>query len=208
VNFYNRYLLPHLTHMAMRSGLLDQYRQIQSAKAEGIVLELGFGSGLNLPFYNPERVRKLYALEPEESMLKLARKGIARAPFSVDVLEVGAEHIPLPDDSVDTVLSTWTLCTIPDVETALTEVRRVLKPQGRFLFSEHGLSPEPSVARWQHRLTPVWRRWAGGCHLDRKPSTLLQAAGFRLADVEEGYLGPLKLVTYMYTGSAVPAARR
>jgi ubiquinone/menaquinone biosynthesis C-methylase UbiE len=206
VGFYDRYLLPRLTHLTMRSALLEDYRRRTASQAYGVVLELGFGSGLNLPFYQPARVQRLYALEPHEGMLTLARPRIAQAPFPVEVLQTGAEHIPLPDQSVDTALSTWTLCTIPLVEQAVREARRVLKPDGQFLFAEHGLSPEAPVARWQHRLTPAWRRCAGGCHLNRKADELLHDAGFQLQGVEAGYLGPLKIATYMYQGRARPQA--
>lgn len=199
---YDRHVLPSLTHWAMRASLLQKYRRRVASQASGLVLEIGFGSGLNLPFYDPARVTRLYALEPQEGMLKLAGKAIARASFPVEVLHAGAEQIPLPDQSVDTVLSTWTLCTIPPLDKALGEIRRVLTPSGQFLFAEHGLSSEPRVARWQHRLTPMWRRCAGGCHLNRKHDDLLHAAGFYLASAESGYAGPLKIATYMYQGRA------
>lgn len=204
MGFYNRLVLPRLTHLAMRSHLLDEHRQNLALQAQGVVLELGFGSGLNIPFYSPDRVTKLHALEPDAGMLELAQERIAKAPFPVEVLQTGAEHIPLPDKSLDTVLSTWTLCTITDVKQALVEARRVLKPEGQFLFTEHGLSPEPSVARWQNRLTPVWRRCAGGCHLNREADVLLQNADFEIANVNKVYLGPLKTMTYMYVGRALP----
>jgi len=206
MNLYNRYLLPRLTHLAMRQHVLRRYRQQTLAGAHGVVLELGFGSGLNLSFYDPERVSQLYALEPEQGMLELARTRIEQAPFPVEILQTGAEQIPLPEASVDTVISTWTLCTIPRVEQALAEVRRVLKPEGVFLFTEHGLSPEARVARWQRRLTPYWRRCAGGCHLDRNTEALLKAAGFTLDKLDTGYLGPLKAMAYMYTGRARPGS--
>lgn len=202
MGFYNRHLLPRLMHLAMRTHLLDAHRQRLAAQAQGIVLELGFGSGLNLPFYDPDKIHRLYALEPEEGMLQLARARIANSPFAVDVLQAGAERIPLPDRSVDSVLCTWTLCTIPHVEQALAEARRVLKPGGQFLFTEHGLSPESRVARWQHRMTPLWKRCAGGCHLNREADRLLQDAGFEIISVSKEYLGPLKMMTFMYEGRA------
>lgn len=207
MGFYDRHVLPRLMNLAMRSSFLEAHRQRLVRQARGGVLELGFGSGVNFPYYDPLRVTRLYALEPDEGMLKQALEPLAQAPFPVEVLKVGAECIPLPDHSVDTVLSTWTLCTIPHVETALAEVRRVLKPEGQFLFQEHGLSPEPGVARWQHRLTPLWSRCAGGCHLDREPETLLSASGFALTDLQKSYIGPVKLMTYMYEGRARPTSR-
>lgn len=202
MGLYNRYVLPHLMHLAMRTHLLEAYRQRLASQAQGVVLELGFGSGLNLPFYDVEKVRQFYALEPEEGMLELARAPIAKAAFPVEVLQAGAERIPLPDQSIDTVLCTWTLCTIPNIEQALLEARRVLKPGGQFLFTEHGLSPESRVARWQHRMTPLWTRCAGGCHLNREADILLQIAGFEVVSLVKGYLGPLKLMTFMSEGRA------
>lgn len=202
MDFYDRYILPYLVHVTMRSRLLTDYRRDTAGQAHNIVLELGFGSGLNLPFYDSDRVRLVYALEPDPNMLTLARKRIARAPFPVTILRARAEHIPLPDASVDTVVSTCTLCTIPDIEAALADARRVLKPEGRFLFADHGLSPESRVARWQHRLTPYWCRCAGGCHLDRPHDELLKQAGFALETCATDYAALLKPMSYMYTGRA------
>lgn len=202
MSWYAHKLLPLLLHLAMRSPLLHDYRRRTVAQARGVVLELGFGSGLNLPFYDPARVSRLYALEPEPGMLRRAHRHLAQSPFPVEVLQTGAEHIPLPDASVDTVLSTWTLCTIPGIREALGEAHRVLKPAGQFLFVEHGLSPEPRVARRQHRLTPLWRRCAGGCHLDRKADDLLREAGFQMDQLKAGYMAPLKSLSYMYEGTA------
>ncbi|TDX31659.1 methyltransferase family protein [Modicisalibacter xianhensis] len=202
MGLYHRHVLPRIMHLAMGMHLLEAHRQRLASQAQGIVLELGFGSGLNLPFYDVTKVQQLYALEPEEGMLELARARIDPVPLPVEVLQAGAEQIPLPDQSVDTILCTWTLCTIPDIEQALVEARRVLKPGGQFLFTEHGLSPEPRVARWQHRMTPLWRRCAGGCHLNREADVLLQGAGFDVISVAKEYLGPLKIMTYMYEGRA------
>ena len=135
-------------------------------------------------------------------MLELAQQRSANAGFPVEVLQAGAERIPLPDQSIDTVLCTWTLCTVPNVKQALAEAHRVLKPGGQFLFTEHGLSPEPQVARRQHRLTPLWKRCAGGCHLNREADVLLKDAGFDVTHIIKNYLGPLKTMTYMYEGRA------
>lgn len=203
MRIYHRYVLPRLMHLVMGSHLLEAYRQRLASQAQGTVLELGFGSGLNLPYYDPCRVTQLLALEPEEGMLELAQQRSAQSAFPVEVLQAGAERIPLPARSVDTVLCTWTLCTIPNVEQALAEVRRVLRPGGQFLFTEHGLSPEPQVARRQHRLTPLWKRCAGGCHLNREPDALLKEAGFEIVATRKGYLGALKSMTYMTEGRAI-----
>ncbi|GGX70783.1 class I SAM-dependent methyltransferase [Saccharospirillum salsuginis] len=204
VNLYNRYVLPHLINLSMGAEFLRDYRQRSVGNARGCVLELGVGSGINLPFYQAAQVERLYALEPEAALLKLARKRFDEASFPIEVLETGAERIPLDDNTVDTIVSTWTLCSIADIEAALVEARRVLAPGGRFVFVEHGLSPEKRVALWQRRLTPCWRCCAGGCHLDRQPDALLRKAGFQVETVNNAYLGHPKFLTYMYEGQAHP----
>lgn len=202
MSLYSRHLLPRLMHMTMQASFFEEPRKRTVARARGVVLEIGFGSGLNLPAYDRKRVTRLYALEPEAGMLKLAGDALSRAPFPVEVLNAGAELIPLPDNSVDTVLSTWTLCTIPDLPSALAEVQRVLKPDGQFVFVEHGLSPEHRVAWWQNKLTPAWRRCAGGCHLNRPADVLLRDAGFELVQLDNCYLGQPKPMTYTFEGRA------
>ena len=201
-DLYGRYLLPRLTHVAMRAPLLHGFRRRAASRARGVVLELGFGSGLNLPHYDPAGVQRLIALEPDPGLLRIARPRIAAAPFPVQVLLAGAEAIPLPDDSVDTVLCTWTLCSIPRIAQALAESRRVLRADGCFVFAEHGLSPEPRVAGLQRRLAPLWSRCAGGCRLDRSADRLLAAAGFELDEVSARSLGRPKILTWMLEGAA------
>lgn len=202
MGLYDRHVLPRLMHTAMSTGLLADYRRRTAAHAQGVVLELGFGSGLNLPFYDSSRISRLYALEPSDSLFALATGRIDRTPLSIEVLRTGAEHIPLADASIDTVLCTWTLCSIAAVQQALLEVCRVLRPDGRFVFVEHGLSPEPRVAHWQRRITPVWRRCAGGCHLDRKADDLIGAAGLRVVGLSTSYVGPVKTLGFMSEGCA------
>lgn len=204
MDLYGRYLLPRLTHVAMTAPVLHGYRRRAAAQARGVVLELGFGSGLNLPHYDPARVERLIALEPERRLLRIARPRIAAAPFPVQVMVAGAEAIPLPDASVDTVLCTWTLCSIPRIAQALAEARRVLRADGRFVFAEHGLSPEPRVARLQVRLAPLWSRCAGGCRLDRCADRLLAGAGFQFDALSARSLGRPKFLTWMIEGAAHP----
>lgn len=199
---YDRWLLPGLTHLAMSAPPLARHRRRVIRPARGTVLELGFGSGLNLPHYDAARIERLYALEPDARIARLARARIARAPFPVQMLQAGAESIPLPDASVDTITCTWTLCTVPAVEQALAESRRVLRAGGRLLFVEHGLSPQPRMARWQRALSPAWGRCAGGCRLDRRTDALLRAAGFRIEALHAGYLGLPTVLTYLYEGRA------
>lgn len=204
VHLYNDWLLPKLCHLAMRSGRLAPYRQRVLSGAEGEVLEIGLGSGLNLPFYGPS-AKAVYGLEPAGGLLAVARRGAtAGGRLPVTLIRGSAETIPMDNHSVDTVVTTWTLCSIPAVIEALTEMRRVLKPQGRLMFVEHGLAPDSSVRRWQHRLTPVWRRFSGGCHLDRAIPDLIAQAGFRIEHLDTGYMRGPRAVTFMYEGASRP----
>lgn len=205
MGFYTDRILPHLVHRTLRSKDLRHLRQECVQGLSGTVLEVGFGSGLNLPWY-PREVAKLWFIEPSAEARRMAQEAIAEAPFPVELLGgplgITAEAIPLPDGSVDAAVSTWTLCTIPDVGGALREIRRVLRPGGELHFVEHGLSPEPRVARWQNRLTPLQKRIAGGCHLNRPIDRLLEEAGFRLDRIERFYVKGPKIGTYSYAGVA------
>lgn len=201
MGFYARYVLPRLIDLAMRSRVVTARRARIVPLAAGKVLEIGAGSGLNLPFYG-ERVEKLYALDPSPEVWRLGRRRAARAGFPIEFLAHSGERIPLPDASIDTVVSTWTLCSIPRPLDALAEIRRVLTPDGRFLFIEHGRAPEAGVVAWQDRLTPVWKRIAGGCHLNRAIDALITEAGFEIARLERGYSKGPKPFAYLYEGTA------
>ncbi|NOJ40667.1 class I SAM-dependent methyltransferase [Bradyrhizobium australiense] len=202
MGFYNDVILPRLCDLAMRNKQLQPYRERVIGAAEGRVLEIGTGSGRNLPFYRSP-VTELLALEPAPKLLAMARD--ARHPATpVNFIEASAEAIPLEDRSVDTVVTTWTLCSIPDAAMALTEMRRVLRPGGKLLFVEHGMAPDKNVRRWQDWLTPAWKCISGGCHLNRPISTMIEAAGFRIDRVETGYMPGPKAMTFMYEGSARP----
>lgn len=204
MSYYERYVLPWLIHLAMRAKAVTAERAGIVPQASGVVVEVGIGSGLNLPFYEP-RVQRLYALDPSATLLRMARRRARRLPVPVEWIEGPAEAIPLDDRIADTVVTTWTLCTIPDPLRALGEMRRVLKPEGRLLFIEHGRAPEPAVRAWQDRLTPLWRRVAGGCHLNRRIGDVLRAGGFDLESLSAGYgVGPRPLA-YLYRGVARPA---
>ncbi len=203
MGLYSKYLLPTLTELAMRSRTLRPERARWVPLARGVVLEVGVGSGLNLPIYSGE-VRKLYALDLSEELLRMARSRAEGAAFPVEFLCRPAEAIPLADGSVDDVVTTWTLCTIPDPVAALKEVRRVLRPQGRLIFVEHGRSPDPVVVRWQDRLTPLWRRVAGGCHLNRPIERLLRSGGFETLEVNRGYVAGPRVSSYLFRGIARP----
>ena len=202
MNVYEKYVLPKLIHLAMRNKRTTAERAKFIPLASGIVLEVGVGSGLNLPFYGP-KVEKLYALDPSLQLWKMARQRVKEAPFPVEFLAESAECIPLKDGSADTVVTTWTLCTIPNALRALTEMRRVLKPKGQLIFVEHGHSPDPGVLAWQNWLTPVWKRIGGGCHLNRQIDELIADAGFDITQIERGYSRGPKPMAYLYRGCAL-----
>jgi len=175
--------------------------------AHGDVLEIGIGSGLNLPFYSSE-VRRLYGVEPSVELQRLARVRAASATTKVEFLSQSAEEaLPLSDQSIDTVVITWTLCSIPDSPSALRQMKRVLKPSGLLIFVEHGRAPDPKVSTWQDRITPVWKRIGGGCHLNRKIDLLLMEAGFKIEELETNYLPGPRPMTYTYQGLAHVQAR-
>jgi ubiquinone/menaquinone biosynthesis C-methylase UbiE len=203
MSFYQRYVIPRLTHLAMRQKQLLPFRQRVIGAAEGRVLEIGIGSGLNLPLYGGA-VTSVIGLEPSSALLNMARPRAETAAVPTTVLDASAETIPLDSGSIDTVVTTWTLCTIPNAAQALAEMRRVLRPGGALLFVEHGRAPEPGVARWQDRLDPLWSRFAGGCHLNRKMDDLIAGNGFRIATLANTRLPGPRTHTFLYEGSARP----
>lgn len=201
MGLYERWLLPHLLDMAMRNPEATRYRRKIVPAATGHVLEIGAGSGLNLPFYS-QQVTRLYALDPSQALLEMARARPQPEGISVEFLERSAEEIPLEDRSIDTVVTTWSLCTIPDATKALREAARVLKPGGNLLFVEHGHAPDPAVQTWQCRFDPLWTRIAGGCHLDRRIDRLVRGAGFEILSLETGYAKGPRIFSYIYSGRA------
>ena len=198
---YRKLVLPILIELAMRDSRLADYRQATISAALGRVLEIGFGSGLNLPLYGAA-AEQVYGIDPSPELLDRASKRIAEAHVPVSLLRASAEQVPFADASFDTLVMTWTLCSIPNPSAALAEMQRILRPGGALLFVEHGLSPEPRIIRWQHRLTPCLKRIGGGCHLDRKMDDLIRAAGFQVGTLETGYMKGPKPWTFMYQGSA------
>jgi ubiquinone/menaquinone biosynthesis C-methylase UbiE len=201
MGFYRRRIVPLLTELAMRQRVLLPVRERVVGAAEGRVLEVGVGSGLNLPLYRP-CTRSVVAVEPSPPLLRRARGRAEAAAMPVELVEGSAEALPFADASVDTVVTTWTLCTIPDVAAALAEMRRVLRPGGALLFVEHGRAPEPNVARWQDRLDPLWSRLAGGCHLNRPIDRLLREAGFHVDRLRNFRLPGPPTHNFMYEGRA------
>lgn len=203
--WYERHLLPYLIDFACGIKPVRRQRDKVVPRAQGRVLEIGIGTGLNLEHYDPSRIEKLVGLDPSREMHRLARKRMARAGLDVELVALSAEQIPFEAGSFDTVLVTYSLCTIPDPVAALNEMRRVLKPGGRLIFCEHGRAPDESVRRWQDRLTPTWSRLAGGCHLNRDIPALLRQGGFRCDDLETMYLPGPRPLTFNYWGTARPA---
>lgn len=203
MGFYNEVILPRLIDLAMRNKELRPFRERVVGSAVGRVLEIGVGSGRNLPFYRAT-AREILALEPAPRLVAMARNADRGASMPVTFIEASAEAIPLDEHSVDTVVTTWTLCSIPQAAAALAEMRRVLRPGGRLMFVEHGQAPDARVRWWQDRLTPVWRRIGGGCHLNRPIRSMIEGAGFRVDRIETGYIPGPKPMTFMYEGSARP----
>lgn len=204
MGFYERRILPHFIDLACGMEPVMRQRGRIVPEAEGRVLEIGIGSGLNLPFYEPARVKELIGLEPSPEIRRMAERKAAGFPAPVRFLDAGAEAIPLEDGSVDTVVTTYTLCTVPEAEAALREMRRVLKPGGRLLFAEHGKAPDASVRKWQDRLNPLWKPIAGGCNLNRDIEALIAGAGFRIEALDTRYLKGPRPMTFNYLGSARP----
>jgi ubiquinone/menaquinone biosynthesis C-methylase UbiE len=203
-NWYERHLLPYLIDLACGAKPFRKQRAKVIPMAHGRVLEVGIGTGMNMPFYDRSRVKSIVGVDPSMRMHRLALKRIQHAGIEVELVGLSAEALPIADASFDTVVSTYTLCTIRDPVAALREMRRVLVPGGKFLFSEHGRAPDASVRRWQARLQPYWGRVSGGCILDRDIPALLEQAGFK-PDVQSQYFPGPKVLSYHYWGEAVAA---
>jgi ubiquinone/menaquinone biosynthesis C-methylase UbiE len=205
MGFYENRVLPHIIDFAMQTPAINDERRRCLEHVKGTVLEIGFGSGLNLPHY-PATVTKLIGIDPSATSAKLARARIKASSFPVEVVGLSAEKIPVSDGSIDSVVSTFTLCTIPNVASALLEIRRALAPTGRFHFVEHGRAADPKVVRWQERLNPVQRVIFGGCNVIRPISSLIEQAGFELEWLENAYLkGSAKYGGFLYRGVAKPS---
>lgn len=203
MGFYENYVLPRMIDVACGAGPILKQRQKVVPHARGRVLEVGMGSAINIPFYNADQIEMVWGLEPSEGMRRKAAPRIADAPFPVEWLSLPGEEIPLEDNSADTVLLTFTLCTIPDFARALDQMRRVLKPGGRLLFAEHGEAPDENVRKWQERINPIWKRFAGGCNVNRRIPQLIEAGGFKIEEVDSMYLPQTpKIAAFQYWGSA------
>lgn len=203
MGLYTKYVLPRVTHLICSAKPIWQQREKVVPLAEGRVLEVGIGSGLNLPFYTPGKVKHLWGLDPSKEFWALAGQTVAQAEFDVEFIEATAEEIPLDDGSADTVLVTYTLCTISGTLPALGEMRRVLKKDGQLIFCEHGAAPDKGVRRWQNRLNPIWKRVSGGCNLNLPIPSLLKQAGFRIQAMDTMYIPGWKPACFNYWGTAI-----
>jgi ubiquinone/menaquinone biosynthesis C-methylase UbiE len=203
MSFYENNILPHLIDFACSQQPIMHLRRQVVGRARGRVLEVGIGSGINLSLYDPRHVEFVWGLEPSAAMRRKAQRNIERSPVPVTWLDLPGEKISLDDDSVDTVLLTYTLCTIPDWKLALQQMHRVLKPTGKLLFCEHGRAPDAGVRKWQNRLMPIWKPLAGGCHLNRPIQEYIESAGFVIDAVEQVYAEKVpRFAGYMYYGQA------
>jgi len=204
MGLYNRYILPKVVHFTC--GLKPNMRQRAKVvpRARGRVLEIGIGSGLNLPYYDSSKVSKIWGLDPSPEMTRMARLAATPLPFEVEFIGLPGDEIPLEDASVDTVLVTYTLCTIPDTTPALRQMSRVLRTGGELIFCEHGAAPDEGVRRWQDRLNPIWKRFGGGCNLNRPIPALIEAGGFRIKSLDTMYLPGWRPGSFNYWGAAVP----
>jgi ubiquinone/menaquinone biosynthesis C-methylase UbiE len=203
MNFYARHILPRLIDLAMRNPESRRLREVWIPQASGEVLEVGMGSGLNLAFYSPQ-ARRIYGVDPSLELQRMARTraGSINVEF---LLQTAEEPLPLENASIDTIVLTWTLCSIANPPKALEEMKRVLKASGRLIFVEHGRSPDSGVVAWQDRLTPMWKRLAGGCHLNRRVDAIIKEAGFQISDLKTEYLPGPRPMTYTYQGVAIHA---
>ena len=205
MSIYEDYCLPFLIDKACGSPQIQEQRKKIVPLAEGRVLEIGMGSALNLPFYDKTKVEFIWGLEPSDGMRKRAADNLSQSPIEVKWLDLPSEEIPLEDNSADTVLLTYTLCSIAGWETALQQMRRVLKPEGKLIFCEHGEAPDASVLKWQNRITPYWKKIGGGCHLNRPIAQYLEQSGFTIEMLEAEYIHGLpRIVGFNYLGVAKP----
>lgn len=201
MGFYAHRVLPRIIDLAMRNKETTRLRAAWVPHARGEVLEVGIGSGLNLPFYSPQ-VQRIYGVDPSLELQRIARKRVGERSDIEFLPQSAEEPLPLGDASIDTIVMTWTLCSIPNAERALQQMKRVLKTNGQLLFLEHGRSPDSGVVTWQDRLTPLWRRITGGCHLNRKVDELITDAGFQITELKNFYLPGPRPMTYTYQGFA------
>jgi len=201
--FYRNHIYPHLVKGLGDPKPIQRIRQDLLPQAHGNVLEIGVGPGVNFVHYDPAKVTKLYALEPNPGMIRMAEQQRSRTKLNIEFIDLPGERLPLEDNSLDTVVSTFTMCTIPGVSEAIQGLRRVLKPDGKFIFFEHGIAPDPDVQRWQKRIEPLFQLVFEGCHLTRDIPTLINKGGFKIEHIDTAYLAPFpKSGSYCFWGVA------
>ncbi len=200
---YENYVLPKMLNCCCSTKPISYQRKKIVPEASGTILEIGIGSGLNIPYYQKSRVNKVIGLDPSEQLCKMAKKTADDNNFSIDFLVNGAEEIELPSNSIDTILLTYTLCSIPEPYIALKEIMRVMKSDGRILFCEHGIAPDEVVQKWQNRINPLWGKLFGGCNINRDIPNILKNGGFKINSLDKMYLPSTpKIVGYNYWGEA------
>jgi len=202
MGFYARHILPHGLDLACGTKPTRKQREKVVPHAEGVVLEIGIGSGQNLPHYNPSKVTKIIGVDPDDHIWKRSARRREACPIEIERIGLSGEETPLENNLADTVVVTYSLCTIPDPVKALGEMKRILKPGGKILFSEHGKAPDASVHKWQNRIDPIWSKIAGGCHSGRDIPDLFKQADLKLEDLQEMYIPGPKVLSYNYWGSA------
>lgn len=203
MGFYDKHILPKVMHFTCGMKPAIHQRRKVVPLAHGVVLEVGIGSGLNLPYYDASRITNVIGLDPSSEMTHIAEKAASKVPFDVEFIGLPGEEIPLDKNSIDTVLMTYTLCSIPDTQAALQQISRVLKSEGKLIFCEHGAAPDPAVRRWQDRMNPVWSRLGGGCQLNRAIPDLIKQGGFRVESMQAKYIPGWKPASFNYWGEAI-----
>ncbi len=203
MGLYDKFILPKMTEFLCSGKSIMYQRKKIVPLAKGRVLEVGIGSGLNLQFYDSSKVERIWGLDPSDQMRKMAEERVKDTPFEVEFINLSSAEIPLELKTVNTVLVTFTLCTIPNVVQALREMRRVLVPGGELIFCEHGLAPDKKTRRWQNRMNPIWKQIGGGCHLNRPIPNLIEQGGFKIKNIETMYIPGWKPASFNYWGSAV-----
>ena len=201
--WYEKFFLPKLCDKCCSTKPINYQRNKVVPLAQGVVLEIGMGSGLNIPFYNKNNIEKIIGLDPSEELNFLAKKVAKKNNIEIDFIISGAEDIALPDNSIDTILITYTLCTIPDLDNSMAEMKRVLKSDGKFIFCEHGIAPDQNIVKWQTRINPIWKALMGGCNINRNIPKIISDGGFDITNINEMYLPSTpKIVGYNYWGIA------
>ena len=202
-SWYEKFFLPKLCNKCCSTKPINYQRNKVVPLAKGVVLEIGMGSGLNIPFYNKNNIKKIIGLDPSQELNFLAKKIAKENNIGIDFIMSGAEEIPLPNDYVDTILITYTLCTIPDLDKSMNEMKRVLKSEGKFIFCEHGIAPDQNIIKWQGRINPIWKAIMGGCNINRNIPKIITDSGFHITNINEMYLPSTpKIVGYNYWGVA------